>query len=243
MNHKLGAYGFKEFLVDEDIKQKMNDRKSSRTKRQRKNTLRFIPGVNYAPGMYYMNHMKATDEHGHGNSDDCSVKVEPKLKDYIDNFRQEYKQSKLDESKLEHMIMEMRASVQDIENVPQTFREAVTGPEKDKWLPAIKSEWKSLIKREVWRKRERPHGKHLVDTKWCFRKKVKADGSIRFKARLVARGFTQIEGEDFFETYAPTLSLGSLRLLIAIASRYKLNIDSIDIETAYLYGDVDAEIP
>ena len=78
--------------------------------------------------------------------------------------------------------------------------------------------------------------------RWVLRKKVNADGGIRYKARLVVCGYSQIEGEDFFNTHAPTLSLGSLRVLIALASRLRLNLHNVDIKTAFLHGLIDADI-
>jgi hypothetical protein len=66
------------------------------------------------------------------------------------------------------------------------------------------------------------------------------NGSIRFKARLVARGYNQEHGLNYFESYAPTLSLTSLRLLIGLASRQNLKIHNLDITTAYLYAKLDA---
>ena len=78
--------------------------------------------------------------------------------------------------------------------------------------------------------------------RWVFRKKVNAACGIRHKARLVVCGYSQIEGEDFFNTHAPTLSLGSLRMLIALASRLRLNLHNVDIKTAFLHGLIDADI-
>ena len=136
----------------------------------------------------------------------------------------------------------MQMSAQDVLKIPKTFREAVTGPEKEHWIPSIKSELKSHCDIGTWRVIERRRNKNTVKMRWVFRKKVNADGSIRYKARLVVCGYSQIQGEDFFNTHAPTLSLGSLRMLIALASRLRLNLHNIDIKTAFLYGLIDADI-
>jgi hypothetical protein len=70
--------------------------------------------------------------------------------------------------------------------------------------------------------------------------KKKASG--RYKARLVARGFSQVYRQDYFETYAPVARLASIRTLLALAAKYQLEIQQIDVKTAFLYGDLDEEI-
>ncbi|KAK4389641.1 Retrovirus-related Pol polyprotein from transposon TNT 1-94 [Sesamum angolense] len=74
-------------------------------------------------------------------------------------------------------------------------------------------------------------------------KKYKADGSIdKYKARLVAKGFKQKEGLDFFDTYSPVTRITSIRVLIAIAALYDLEIHQMDVKTAFLNGELDEEI-
>ena len=72
---------------------------------------------------------------------------------------------------------------------------------------------------------------------------MKVDGTIdKFKARLVAKGFTQKEGIDCFDTYAPVARIATIRVLIALASIYELEIHQMDIKTAFLNGELDEEI-
>ena len=70
--------------------------------------------------------------------------------------------------------------------------------------------------------------------------KIKSSG--RHKARLVARGFSQVYGQDYFETYAPVARLTSIRVLLAIAARHRLQVHQMDVKTAFLYGDLDEKI-
>jgi hypothetical protein len=70
--------------------------------------------------------------------------------------------------------------------------------------------------------------------------KKKATG--RYKARLVARGFSQVYSQDYFETYALVVCLASIRTQLALAAKYQLEIQQIDVKTAFLYGDLDEEI-
>ena len=76
-----------------------------------------------------------------------------------------------------------------------------------------------------------------------FKTKYNAQGNIEsYKARLVARGFTQEYGKDYLETYAPVARLSSIRYLFALAVKYDLNVDYLDVETAFLNGNLNEEI-
>jgi len=73
-----------------------------------------------------------------------------------------------------------------------------------------------------------------VSTKWVFTVKVKADNTLdRFKARLVARGFSQIYGIDYFETFAPTVRMDILRMFLAIAAKNDWELTHMDIKNAF----------
>ena len=148
----------------------------------------------------------------------------------------------LDVKTAEKLEGDVQISSSCIEGVPGSYFEAVTGPEKDYWIPSIAQELKSLEELNTWDIVKKPTNAKLVSTKWVFRKKINPDGTIRYKSRLVARGFDQTHGVDWYRSYAPTLSLGSLRIFLANASKQKLKVRSLDIKAAYLYGQVDADI-
>ena len=130
------------------------------------------------------------------------------------------------------------------ERKPTTFQEAYNhkDPEmKKRWRMAIKKEFSDMIKRGVWRnykKKDIPSGRRLVKNKWVF--EVKRSGL--FRARLVACGYSQIPGVDFTESYAPVINDVTWRILLVIKMLWKLKARLIDIETAFLYGDLDEEI-
>ncbi|KAI0991726.1 hypothetical protein K3495_g16461 [Podosphaera aphanis] len=88
-----------------------------------------------------------------------------------------------------------------------------------------------------------PEDANLVSNKWVFDIKTCADGSIeRFKARLVARGFTQIFGQDFSETFAPTVRMDTLRLFLAVVSVLDLECFHFDIKNAFTESHLKEDI-
>ena len=77
---------------------------------------------------------------------------------------------------------------------------------------------------------------NLITCKWILVTKWNADGSLnKYKARLVARGFTQVHGLDYFDTFAPTVCLTSIRAMLAIANTTSMVCHSLDINTAFLH--------
>ena len=92
-----------------------------------------------------------------------------------------------------------------------------------------------MITNDVWQETIIPRHAKPITTKWVFRPKCDINGNIvKYKARLVARGFEQVYGRDFDETYSPVTRLSSLRLLFALASQFSLVLFQMDVETAFL---------
>jgi Reverse transcriptase (RNA-dependent DNA polymerase) len=92
---------------------------------------------------------------------------------------------------------------------PQSYNEAINNPFYGKeWAAAIQEEYDSLMKNSAWELVDLPPTKNLVSCKWVFKAKHDANGNItRFKAHLVARGFSQAYGIDYFDTFAPVAKL------------------------------------
>ena len=132
------------------------------------------------------------------------------------------------------------------ENEPSSYAEAThpDNPHSSKWIEAINAELNSLKEHDTWTIVPRPpKGTLVVSCKWVWRIKTKADGSVeRYKARLVARGFTQTHGVDFNETFAPVTRLDTLRLLTAMAVQNNWEFCQIDVKTAYLNGDLEEDV-
>ena len=126
---------------------------------------------------------------------------------------------------------------------PKTMDEAMQSSYANLWHDAMKTEFDSMIKNNVWTLTNLPKGKNLIKSKWVYKIKRDVDGQPdRFRARLVARGFTQKFGEDFEETYAPVIRMTTLRLLVALAAEKGMKIRHFDITTAFLNGDLNEEI-
>jgi len=100
---------------------------------------------------------------------------------------------------------------------PQTVQEALNGVHKLDWQQAMQSEYKSLLKNKTWILVDPPLNASIIGTKWIFCRKYNFDGSLsHYKARFVARGFTQREGLDDSETFSPAIKMSSLCVLLAL---------------------------
>lgn len=129
------------------------------------------------------------------------------------------------------------------EQAPTNFSEAIKCRDSNKWLTAMEEEMNAFKENQTWDLVSLPKGKHAVDNRWVLRMKYKPDGTIdRYRARLVARGIFQRAGLDYDETFSPVARYDSIRTLIAIAAEENLILGQFDVKTAFLYGDIDAEI-
>ena len=128
----------------------------------------------------------------------------------------------------------------DFSPEPTTFNEAASSPDNKHWLEAMEKEMSSLKSNEVYDLVELPKDRKVVGSKWVYKRKMKADGSIeRYKARLVAQGFTQRAGQDYDETFSPVVRSESLRTTIAIAVQNDMMLHHMDVTSAFLNGDLE----
>ena len=108
---------------------------------------------------------------------------------------------------------------------PANYKEAVEGPESEKWLEAMRSEIDSMYANKVWTLVDIPEDRKAVENKWIFKKKTDADGNVSiYKARLVAKGFRQIQGVDYDETFSPVAMLKSIWMLLSIVAYFDYEI-------------------
>mgnify|MGYP000046438200 CR=1 FL=1 len=124
-----------------------------------------------------------------------------------------------------------------------SLQEALSGPEADSWRVAMDMEYQSLMEDGAWQLVPPPEDRQFVSCKWLPRKKFNADDSIsRYKARLEARGSSQVPGMDYTETFSPMLRITSFRALLATAAQFRLLIHQMDVRTAFLHGNLHEEI-
>lgn len=127
-------------------------------------------------------------------------------------------------------------------NVPSTVEEALNGSDRAKWLEAMQEEYDAMIENKVWTLVKITDKQKPVKCKWVFQIKIDANGQKRYKARLVAKGFTQIHGVNYDETFSPVIRHSSLRMLMTIAVNKNLNIDHINVTSAFLNSTLDEEV-
>ncbi|KAF0721313.1 hypothetical protein Ae201684_019178 [Aphanomyces euteiches] len=126
---------------------------------------------------------------------------------------------------------------------PQTVKEALNGQYAAEWTAAMKAEIDSLVANGTWILVDKPRGINLVTNKWVFRVKLNSKGEIdKFKARLVARGFTQKYGVDFVDTYSPVIKQSTVRLLLFIALYLDIELIHGAIPAAYVKATMDRAI-
>lgn len=129
------------------------------------------------------------------------------------------------------------------ESEPSSYSDVKASPKWEFWEKAIEEEMASLKDNDVWDVVPRPKGRKVVNGKWVFKIKRDAHGEVeRYKARYVAKGFSQIQGLDYDETFAPVVRFDSLRILLAIAASKKWKTRQLDIKTAFLYGVLNEDI-
>ena len=135
-------------------------------------------------------------------------------------------------------VYNMVAGVSKAEGLdPSTVSEARTRSDWPRWEIAINAELKSLQDTCTWDIVECPNGVNVVSNKWVFKIKRNAASEIeKYKARLVTKGYSQVQGIDYDDTYAPVAQLSSLRTILAIATCNDWDIDVFDFHSAFLNG-------
>jgi hypothetical protein len=135
--------------------------------------------------------------------------------------------------------------VEEDDYLPRNIEEAMAGTNSEQWRGAVLEELGMVEKMNTWDMEELPMGREAIGSRWVFTKKKDEKGKvIRFKARLVAQGFSQKPGMDYDldGTYAPVMRLETLRVTIALSAINKWRSYQLDVKNAYLNGDIDEEI-
>ncbi|KAH9658792.1 hypothetical protein KPL70_023626 [Citrus sinensis] len=124
--------------------------------------------------------------------------------------------------------------------IPKNIHEALRVPE---WRKAIEEEMRALGKNQIWEVTDLPKGKKTVGCKWVFTIKYNSNGTLeRYKARLVAKRFTQTYGIDYLETFTPVAKLNTVRVLLSMALNLDWPLQQLDVKNAFLNGDLVEEV-
>ncbi|CAI7781383.1 unnamed protein product [Closterium sp. NIES-54] len=125
---------------------------------------------------------------------------------------------------------------------PRSYAEAITGPYSSQWQAAIDAEMASWKSTGTYLDEVPPSWANIVDGMWIFRVKRPPGSPPAFKARYVARDFSQPQGVDYFQIFSPTLKMTTLRVLLHVAAQRDYKLHSLDFSTAFLQGSLHEEI-
>ena len=150
-----------------------------------------------------------------------------------------------DSDELLHLFDPMTLSIKANADDNPTLQEALGGPDSEGFQEAMQAEIECLESMKAWDvvPRSEAKGKNILGTTWVFKRKRYPDGTIRkLKARLCVRGDQQIEGVDFFETYAPVVQWSTVRLLLVMSLVLGLATKQVDYTLAFVHADIDDEV-
>jgi hypothetical protein len=125
----------------------------------------------------------------------------------------------------------------------RTIREVVDSEDGKLWKKAMDEEMECLDKNESWDLLEFPTRRNHIGNKWVFKKKANAKGKVeKYKARLVEKGYSQIEGIDFCENFSLVVKLTSIRFLLYVIVAFDFEVENMDVKKSFLHGDLEEEI-
>ncbi|CAI7878336.1 unnamed protein product, partial [Closterium sp. NIES-53] len=147
---------------------------------------------------------------------------------------------------LPHLVSTMLAPEGDPDapdnSTPRSYDEAIEGPYSSQWQAAMDAEMASWKSTGTYVDEVPPPGANIVSGMWIFRVKRPPGSPPVFKARYVARGFSQRQGVDYFQTFSPTLKMTTLRVLLHVAAQPDYELHSLDFNTAFVQGSLHEEI-
>ncbi|GJY98353.1 zinc finger, CCHC-type containing protein [Tanacetum coccineum] len=156
------------------------------------------------------------------------------------NFRPEFQLYLIEGTRDE--VSDQHSYCFNVEDDPKTFDEAINSQDVTFWKEAINDEMDSIMGNNTWVLADLPPCCKPLGCVWIFKRKLKVDGTVEnFKARLAIQGFRQKSGIYYFDTYSPVARISTIRLLIAMTSIHNLIIYQMDVQTAFLNGELDEE--
>jgi hypothetical protein len=107
----------------------------------------------------------------------------------------------------------------------------------------MNEELDQIERNQTWELVPKPKDKNVIGTKWVYKNKMNEDGQvIRNKARLVCKGYAQVEGVDYEETFAPVARLEAIRMFLAFSSYRKFKVYQMDVKSTFLNGNLELEV-
>ncbi|KAM1732083.1 hypothetical protein ACFX11_017881 [Malus domestica] len=141
---------------------------------------------------------------------------------------------------MDHCGFSFLADIRESEE-PKHFRAA---SKVTQWQQAMQEEFNALKAQGTWILVPLPSNREVIGSKWVYKIKRNSDGTIsKYKARLMAQGFSQNEGLDYSETFSPVVRHTTVRIILALATQFNWNLRQLDIKNAFLHGDIEEEAP
>lgn len=128
------------------------------------------------------------------------------------------------------------------EGEPECFEEVESHKDKQSWVKAMQEEMNSLQKNDTYELAKLPKGKKALKNKWVFKLKKDGEKLVKYKARLVVKGFGQKKGIDFDEIFSPVVKMTSIRVVLGLVASLDLELEQLDVKTTFLHGDLEEEI-
>jgi hypothetical protein len=123
---------------------------------------------------------------------------------------------------------------------PSDLNEALADP---KWKRDMEEEYNALIKNKTWHVVPARKGMNIIDCRWVFKVKRKADGTIDiYKERLVAKGYKQRYGIDYEDTFSPVVKIATVRVVLSIAISRGWCMRQLDVQNAFLHGILEEDV-
>lgn len=147
----------------------------------------------------------------------------------------------LQSTSIDHYIYDNECEYNEAE--PKTYEEAINGPHSKEWINLINKEINSLRANNTWTLEPVPKNEKMIDCKWVFKMKlIPEEIPSRFKARLVAQGFSQKYGSDFDKVFAPVVKVTTIRAFLCLAGERNYHVRHTEVKTAFLNGHLKEDI-
>jgi Reverse transcriptase (RNA-dependent DNA polymerase) len=142
-----------------------------------------------------------------------------------------------------HFMHELIVQMDQDVLTPGTYTDAIKSIESDKWRAAMQEEYDIIIRNNTFDLVIAPPNVNILSNRWVFKRKIDANGNvIKYKARLVVKGFKQIHGKDFHETFAPVMKYTSFRIILSYAACKDYEVKQLDVDSAFLNATLKEDV-